>query len=64
MTFKEPGNNEGIMDEQTLDLSEVLITTFQTFKGSGGGRGYKKHIILFLIPSRFAKKENYATDIL
>lgn len=35
MTFKEPGNNEDLMDEQTLDLSEVLMTTFQTFKRSG-----------------------------
>lgn len=64
MTFKEPGNNEDIIDEQTLDLSEVLMTIFQTFKRSGGG-GHEKHIISLPIPSRFSKKkkkkEKYAT---
>lgn len=56
MTFKEPGNNEDIMDEQTLDLSEVLMTTFQTFKISGGER-HKKAYYSFPNPSRFAKKK-------
>lgn len=64
MTFRELGNNEDIMDQQTLDLSKVLIMTFQTFKGSERKRGYGKLIILFPILFRFAKKENYATDIL
>lgn len=61
MTFKEPGNNEDPTDEQTLDLSEVLMTTFQTFKRSGGER-HEKHIISFPIPSRFAKKKNMQPD--
>lgn len=52
------------MDQQTLDLSKVLIMTFQTFKGNERKRGYEKLIILFPILFRFAKKENYATDIL
>lgn len=60
MTFKEPGNNEDIMDEQTLDLSEVLMTTFQTFKISGGER-HKKHIIYSLIFPGLQKKEKHAT---
>ena len=61
MTFKRPGNTEDIIDEQTLDFYEVLITTFQTFKGNVGGR-HEKRIILFPIPPGFAKKEKYTTD--
>lgn len=36
LTFKEAGHNEKVMEEQTLDSSEVLITTFQTSKGNRG----------------------------
>lgn len=56
--------NEDIMDEQTLDFSEVLITTFQTFKRSRGGREFKKHAILFPSPCRCAKKDKHAAGIL
>lgn len=61
MTFKEPGNNEDIMDEQTLDLSEVLMTTFQTFKRSGGER-HEKHIIHSLFLPGLQKKKNMQPD--